>query len=620
MDGGLLRWIIVLLLVLCGMFGAAWLSLSKVDLASWAARRASASLGREVALDSLRLEPGRWLGVTLHGLRVANLPGGSEPDMVTLRMARAEIDLFSLLSGSPVLRQAGVHGLRLLLEHGPDGAANWQRPGAASAARGRASPRPSDLPAILTAAFSDAAVDFRTSSGALLRIRLAGAQLALPPGAPGSLSARGSYNGISAQVTGSLLPPGTSHQSGAPFAARLTLRCGNTLLRFAGSIADPLGFDGLDGAVSLDAPSLDTLLRIAGLDEEGAPALRLAGHLRHTGQLWSLDGATGKVGDTAIEGASLALEEGARGQPDSIAAKLLFGHLDLDALLGRPAVPQRGRQARDADVALAVDQAPDTLLQARLAASRLSYGAVEATDAHLHASLTPGRVAVEGFGLHDLGGRISGQGEVVAEGGSAGRIQAMAEVAGLDSEALRHALQAGRLPFSGRLDGRFAITAQGETLNAAAQGAHAAAVVSMSGGWIDRRAIEIASTDLRSVFRRAEGRTALRCLLGVMDLRAGIATISPLRLRADTGTIAGHGRLDLNRRTVDMTVGSESNTTGALALDIPVRINGPIADPSIRPAAWSAEGRASLHASDIVERLPQGLRPMARGNPCLAPG
>jgi hypothetical protein len=138
----------------------------------------------------------------------------------------------------------------------------------------------------------------------------------------------------------------------------------------------------------------------------------------------------------------------------------------------------------------------------------------------------------------------------------------------------------------------------------------------MSGGRVQREIIEMASTDLRSLFRTAEGMTPLSCLLAVAQINRGVGEVAPLRLEAATGTIAGVASFDLNRQVLDLVIGSEGATTGFFALDIPMRVSGSFADPSIRPARWSPEGRARLSTSRAVAAVPTELRDFARGNRC----
>jgi hypothetical protein len=146
--------------------------------------------------------------------------------------------------------------------------------------------------------------------------------------------------------------------------------------------------------------------------------------------------------------------------------------------------------------------------------------------------------------------------------------------------------------------------------------ANLSAVVAMSSGQIQREIIEMASTDIRSIFRTPRGTTPVTCLLAVAEIRRGVGEMAPLRIEAGTGTIAGIASFDLNRRQLDLVIGSQRETTHFLALDIPMRVSGSFASPNIRPARWSPEGQAQLAAGDTMAAVPAELRDFARGNRC----
>jgi uncharacterized protein involved in outer membrane biogenesis len=188
----------------------------------------------------------------------------------------------------------------------------------------------------------------------------------------------------------------------------------------------------------------------------------------------------------------------------------------------------------------------------------------------------------------------------------------------MDVQVLRKLLAAGDLPILGRIDGSALVEASGATLNQAARGARLSAVVAMDNGSISRRIIELASTDARAIFRKAPGMSPISCLVGVLDIRGGIGTLSPLRVRSADGTITGRGSFDIYRHQIDITIASEARTTSLFALDVPVRVNGSFAAPTIRPATLSPAGRAQLAAGDDVSRLLPSLQPFARRSPCLS--
>jgi hypothetical protein len=68
---------------------------------------------------------------------------------------------------------------------------------------------------------------------------------------------------------------------------------------------------------------------------------------------------------------------------------------------------------------------------------------------------------------------------------------------------------------------------------------------------------------------------------------------------------------------MDLTIGSQGDTTNFFALDVPVRVHGPFDDPDFAPARWSSEGRAQMASADNIAPLPPALRNFANQNPCL---
>ena len=150
------------------------------------------------------------------------------------------------------------------------------------------------------------------------------------------------------------------------------------------------------------------------------------------------------------------------------------------------------------------------------------------------------------------------------------------------------------------------------------QTAQLSAVVAMDNGSISRRIIELASTDARAIFRKAAGMSPISCLVGVLDIRGGIGTLSPLRIRSADGTITGRGSFDIYRHQIDITVASEARTSSLFALNVPVRVNGSFASPTIRPA--STLGRRSCSALGRRRRKPTvpHLPPFARRSACLS--
>ena len=601
----ILAYVLLTVLLLVGTGGVAvWFLLGSVNLGSFIAGRASARIGRPVAIASAHVTPGRWLTIDVQGVSVPNLEGGTQPVMGEVRHLVAEVQLASLLHGPIAIRGASVEGLSVLLEQ-VNGAPNWRfgppHP-----------PAPWDRTAFpslreLHVHASEVVLLGRKGSRRVLRVDGA-AFLSPADDQPVRLSGAGTYNGVPLQLEADLKSIGEYRNAGQPFGTMLRFRSGDASLVFDGTMIDPLDVDGATGQMTLDAPALTPLLAVLGTPGTLNLSLRLAGTLEHSNEIWSLSAAKGALEEQPFTGGSVRLAEGAGQGPDDLAVQVAFDHLDLNELLGAGA---RGKRS-GGDMQLPVDSAPGTVGVAKVSARHFSYDALLATDALVAARLSPGKLVVEELSMTAFGTRVRASGQVVG----AGHLTAEVGVTGADVQTLRRALGFGNVPVLGRLDGAFLADATAPTLNRAVREAHINGFVAMRGGSIAKEVIEMASTDIRALFRDARGMSPVSCLLAGLEMHAGVGTIMPLRVRAEDGVIAGSARFDLYRRVFDLTVGSEAHTTGALALDIPVRVHGSFGNLSVEPAQWSPEGRAQLGRADDLSHLSPSLREMARRHPC----
>lgn len=601
---------------------AVFVILPRMDLAERVAARLTTSLGRPVTIESLRVTPGLTTTVALRGLALANIEGGSAAQMATLTTATATLDLLPLLHGLVVLRQVEAEGFSLLLERTADRRRNWRFGGDPAGPSAPFAPEPPDrsgLPLLLDLRLSRADIVFRTSGGTPLRTELASVTLAAPAAdQPLVLNAQGTYQSVPVTLSGTLGTPDQLRDGRTPFPYPLRATAPETVLTFEGSSRDPLNVDRLEGTLTLRAESPGAILTMAGAGAGPAVPITLTGAFARQGDLWRLTAATGALSGEDFAAPKLEMTEGSSGRPDAVVAQVDFTKLDLNDLFGAPPAQAGGRHG-DADFPLSYAGAPDPELQVQATAREFHYADVDGTDARFVASAVPGRVAVETLAMTAYGSRIEASGELVPAT-NGGRITAEAAMRDGDVDTLRRAFGLHSLPLRGRMEARVSIRAEGATLNAATRRADVGAVVAMRSGSIAKEVIEMASTDIRALFRTARGYTPLSCLLAVVDIRAGRGEAAPLRIRAGTGTISGLASFDLNRKRLDLVIGSQSETTSSFALDVPVRVSGSFSNPDIAPARWSSEGRARLAAGDRVAPLPAPLRDFARQNPCFRAG
>ena len=585
------------------------------DFGTFVAQKISERMGRKVEIASLRISPGRWLGVELRGVTLANLSSGSHADMLSLKNVQAEINSWSLLfANTPLVRRLVVEGVTLRLEK-LQGHKNWhfgERPHAPSEG---VPPDYRGLPTILDFQMKDSEIIIRTTSGHFLRTRIDQAHVVSESAhSPVRMNVSGSYNGLAATLTGDLDSFDALRRAPQPFPLRLNLNSGHTSMAFQGTMTDPLNFEGVAGALRLHAPTPDAFVSLAGEALNLHLDIELIGKFEHAGNDWKLSGITGKINHEAFRGAILHLVEGDHGKPDHIRVDLAFTRLNLNRIIA--GAPPPGAADKHADIALKLDPKQDPIIDARFTVQELSYAKMRATDGRFAGLLAANKVDVSEFSLSTFGAHITAQAH--AQSIRAGtRVTADVAMHNADIDALGRGFGVTSLPLNGRMNGRLSVSAEGGTVNTAAHQARISAVISVLGGSVEKRVIELGSTDLRAAFRRADGHAPLNCLLGVLDMRAGVGQIAPLRIRAETGTIAGSGHFNINNHTMELLIGSQQDTTNFFALDIPVRIHGRFDNPDFAPARWSSEGRSQMAAADDIAPLPPALRSFANQNPCL---
>ena len=585
------------------------------DFGSFVAQRISEKLGRKVEITSLRISPGRWIGVELRDVTLANLESGSHADMLSLRNLQAEIDSWSLLfAATPLVRSLVVEGVTLRLEklHGHK---NWHFGERSPAPSGVNPPDYRGVPTILDFQMKDSEIIIRTTSGNFLRTRIEQAQVTSEAAnTPVRMNVRGAYNGLAATLTGDLDSFDALRRAPQPFPVRLHLNSGHTSMDFQGTMTDPLNFEGVAGELRLHAPTPDVFGALAGEAINLNLDIELTGKFEHANNDWKLSDISGKINHEAFKGAILHLVEGDHGKPDHIRVDLAFTRLNLNRIIA--GTPSPGGAEKYADIALALDPKQDPVVDARFTVQELTYAKIRVTNSRFVGVLAANKVDISELSLSAFGAQITAHAHAQAIP-TGTRITADVAMHNADIDALGRGFGVTAMPLNGRINGRLAVSAEGRTLNTAAHQARVSAVISMLGGSVEKRVIELGSTDIRAAFRRADGNAPLNCLLGVLDMRAGVGQIAPLRIRAETGTIAGSGRFDINNHTMDLLVGSQEDTTSSFALDVPVRIHGRFDDPDLEPARWSSQGRAQMAAADNIAPLPPALRSFANQNPCL---
>jgi uncharacterized protein involved in outer membrane biogenesis len=594
------------------------LLLVMVDLRPVVERYATAALGRPVAIGSLRIGWQSPLSVELAELRIANVASGSDPSMLRIARLSALVDLAPLLRGVVRYERLVLEKPSLLLERDTGGNANWRfkRSGSPSIVSFALIPKNrAEFPTLIDLALQDGEIIYRAAGRQDLRvafhrlaIRTTGDDQAV------SLDVDGGYNDIPIQLSGETGSFAALRDKAVPFPAKIGMVTKSGTLNFDGTMTEPLDLDGVSGALTIDTPRLGELLKIFGADMRADIPLSVAGTLTTKGVHWLIAPATGKLAQDAFAG-TLDLAERPAGQPDDIALGLDFARLDLKHLVEDGARPVAAATPKPDIFSLHLDKNPGADIDARIGARQLIYGGTQVANLKAEMRLTAGELLIPALSFAVAGGRLelSGRIQTAAAGN---HVVAEAALSTADSDQL--AGLAGVLPgqIVGQVEGRVRLEMTGDTMKTALKTSQGQAVLALMQGRIARDLLERASTDLRSLFRKGEGSVEVTCLLGVADLRNGVATIAPLRLRTPETMLVGGGRVNLPTAQLDLTIKAEGGSRSIFALQVPIHIGGSFDQPSLSPALGSSTAWLDAPRDDAAHKLAPALEQLAARNPC----
>jgi hypothetical protein len=179
-----------------------------------------------------------------------------------------------------------------------------------------------------------------------------------------------------------------------------------------------------------------------------------------------------------------------------------------------------------------------------------------------------------------------GHGHVVGKGSIAlserpMRGQGEVNVHGIRIESLLGG-RAARNQLSGILNGRAALQASGESLDALAANAAGTISASLSDGTIssllDAKMGLEGGRIVRGLLIGAEP-IVLRCAAAVIDVRKGEGRIRTLVVDSDRTRTTASGTIDLARRTLDVVLTPQAKQPGLFVLDRSIHLHGPIGEP-----------------------------------------
>jgi AsmA family protein len=604
--------LVSLLLIVVLLVGGGVIWVMNLDYRALAEREGSEALGRTVTVGAVEIGWGDPLAVEIRDLRIANMPGGSRPEMVTLEHLSALVDVRALLKGVIRYRKLDVTRLDMLLERDEKGTGNWKFSGGGSSSPGGFAIMPKDrtqFPTLLDFTLNDSKIVYRTTSGKPLTVALKQATVSTTgEDQPVTVTADGAYNDLPAVLKATTDSFVILRDGSVPFHEEFTIGNDVSMIYFDGHLMNPLDFDQIEAALTIDTKNFGQLLKAF---DAGMPAdfpAKLSGAFTHQGEHWQLDDIKGAMAGNPVLTGTFILDEGPRGGTDKMAIKARYDTLNLDTMLGK------SKESKDTDYKSMALELPDKSspeIKADLAAKRLKYGKTTLSSFALVGTMAPGAIDLDSVKFAMAGTTFEANATAKRDG-KATRLHINAGLPGGNIGDILKTLGVATDQISGEISARITLDATGTKLGDALSRSQGYAVFAMIDGKVARDALEKASTDLRTVFRKGEGMSAVKCLLGVATVKNGVAQVSPLILRTPEATLTGGGSIDLLKNTVDLTVRSDPKSTGFFALDIPIRISGALDAPSAGP-----DSKSKFQKNLALPELPKSIRLVAENSRCL---
>ena len=256
-------------------------------------------------------------------------------------------------------------------------------------------------------------------------------------------------------------------------------------------------------------------------------------------------------------------------------------------------------------------------IDAHLAARQLVYNGIQGYDVSLSAAVTPGHIALRALALTYLGASIRADGRLEAAG-KIGRVSAKVVVSGPTFSNCASCWGLHQFPSPASLTHnlflrRAALLQRGGPRCRCCRRRFDERRRYCPPG--DRNGVNRHTLIVPKSPRNDPSFLPLGCVEYQRRRRHHLAAAH----RTASGTVVGEAQFDLYRRTLDLMIGSQPASTGIFALDIPIRVYGTFANPTVRPAEWSPASRARFATATVPTRLPPSLQQLVNQNPCLHP-
>jgi AsmA family protein len=558
--------------------------------------RASIALGRAVTMERIAISPGRVVGITAYGVKIANPDGFSGPAFGTISRLDFKFEAETWWrTGRIVLPAVVVDQPNFDAEQSEAGQSNWVFSSPSPAGQ---KPSPEIEIGNLQVNNGQAHVHLVPDKSDLML------NISTSPAANGGrldVTGKGTYahQPITIHAVGGALL--SLRDTTAPYPVDLELANGETRITLKGHIRDPMAMSGADLNLVLSGPDMALLYPILGIATPRTPSYQISGRLDFGDGRIKFTNMAGRVGSSDLNG---ELDVDPRAGHRVLLGNLISHHVDMDDLAGfigstpgRTTTPgQTPQQIEEVKRAEANPKMMPTV--------PISMPKVKAVDVHItyrgekiigqnipfdsisaKLDIDNGHIRVAPLQLGIGNGAVRGTIDMTPVGNE---VDADADITVDHVDISRLLATAGLGKGEGSLDGTAKVKGRGASLSAVlAHGDGMFRAVMPLGGDVNSLLIDLMGEEVgRAVFAAigVPDKERISCMVADFVLQKGILASRELEMDTSDHVISGGGRIDLDREVLEMQLRSDSKSFTIGKLAAPIIISGSFKHLHFAPA------------------------------------
>jgi AsmA family protein len=625
---------LIVVAVIVVIIGAAVIVLESGIPRRIAESTATAKLGRPVKIGALHIGLFPPLGVTIRDLTIANVEGGSEPNMVELARGDVRIDPWKLLTGRLDVLLVTADKPKFLLEKNQEGKGNWQFGDPNKPATDTAPNFP-----VRKLVVNEGRATYRDPKSKIdVNIGIQS-----QPGENGGvdrliLTGDGKVANTDFKLNGKADTVLNLQNKDQPYAVEMEVKQGDNNARLAGTLKEPLRFEGLAADLHIEAKNAYDLYQLTGVAIPPTPPYTLEGKLFREGNVWRMDPMVAKVGQSDLRG-KVAFDVG-KERPkldaDLTSQRLRFPDFggfvgaNVDQKESGVQQVQKETEKKQAQGRQPAREPPKTSSEGTIPDTEIDFERLKAMDAHVRfrgtrveSPIVPVKeVATEitldngllrvrplRFGIGD--GKIDFT--LALDGRSKpAKIDAVMSLTRVPVSELLRTVEAKMKQYqtsTGTIGGRAQIKGRGNSPKALLASTNGDLGLAMEDGQIGAIIIELFGIDIaESVGILAEGNkpVPLRCFIAEFEFIDGIMGSKAFVIDTTDTNITGEGAVNFRDERVDFRMVPHPKDFSPLTARTPINISGSLGAPKIRPETAPLVARLGLATA-----LSAALTPLA---------